>query len=107
MGTPSSVPVAAGAAQRGRLASPALRHAIAALLAFALLAGAGSFAPKWLTFLLTMAAGNGLVSLGIVCLMRGARRNRDGRRRAHQIRRAWVRWNRPSGRNISTMAMTT
>ena len=48
-----------------------MRHAAAALGAFALLAGVGSFAPKWLTFLLTMAAGNGLVSLGIVCLMRG------------------------------------
>ena len=27
--------------------------------------------PKWLTFLITMAAANGLVSLGIVVLMRG------------------------------------
>ena len=27
--------------------------------------------PKWLTFLITMAAANGLVSLGIVGLMRG------------------------------------
>ncbi len=32
---------------------------------------AGLFAPKWLTFLVTMAAANGLVSLGIVGLMRG------------------------------------
>jgi branched-chain amino acid transport system permease protein len=32
---------------------------------------AGWFFPKWLTFLLTMAAANGLVSLGIVGLMRG------------------------------------
>lgn len=39
--------------------------------AFALLAIAGWLAPKWLTFLVTMAAGNGLVSLGIVALMRG------------------------------------
>jgi len=31
----------------------------------------GWFAPKWLTFLVTMAAANGLVSLGIVGLMRG------------------------------------
>lgn len=31
----------------------------------------GLFAPKWLTFLVTMAAANGLVSLGIVGLMRG------------------------------------
>lgn len=32
---------------------------------------AGMFMPKWLTFLITMAAANGLVSLGIVVLMRG------------------------------------
>lgn len=37
----------------------------------ALLCIAGLFAPKWLTFLVTMAAANGLVSLGIVGLMRG------------------------------------
>jgi len=36
-----------------------------------LLAAAGYVFPRWLTFLLTMAAGNGLVSLGIVALMRG------------------------------------
>jgi len=39
--------------------------------AFVLLAAAGYVFPRWLTFLLTMAAGNGLVSLGIVALMRG------------------------------------
>ncbi|HEY2188314.1 MAG TPA: branched-chain amino acid ABC transporter permease, partial [Caldimonas sp.] len=39
--------------------------------AFAVLAAAGWVFPRWLTFLLTMAAGNGLVSLGIVGLMRG------------------------------------
>jgi branched-chain amino acid transport system permease protein len=71
MGTPSSVPVPAGVAPGGLFASPGVRHAAAALGAFALLALVGSFAPKWLTFLLTMAAGNGLVSLGIVGLMRG------------------------------------
>ena len=32
---------------------------------------AGMAMPKWLTFLITMAAANGLVSLGIVMLMRG------------------------------------
>ena len=37
----------------------------------AVLCVAGLFAPKWLTFLVTMAAANGLVSLGIVGLMRG------------------------------------
>ena len=36
----------------------------------ALLLG-GWFLPKWLTFLITMAAANGMVSLGIVMLMRG------------------------------------
>jgi ABC-type branched-subunit amino acid transport system permease subunit len=41
------------------------------LMACAALAVAGWFAPKWLTFLVTMAAANGLVSLGIVGLMRG------------------------------------
>jgi branched-chain amino acid transport system permease protein len=35
------------------------------------LAAAGLFMPKWLTFLITMSAANGLVSLGIVVLMRG------------------------------------
>ena len=39
--------------------------------ACALLCVGGLFAPKWLTFLVTMAAANGLVSLGIVGLMRG------------------------------------
>lgn len=37
---------------------------------FCTLALAGRWMPGWLTFLLTMAAGNGLVSLGIQCLMR-------------------------------------
>jgi ABC-type branched-subunit amino acid transport system permease subunit len=32
---------------------------------------AGAFLPKWLTFLVTMAAARGLVSLGIVLVMRG------------------------------------
>ena len=71
MGTPSSVPLPAGPAPRGRATGAGLRHAAVALGAFALLAVVGSLAPKWLTFLLTMAAGNGLVSLGIVGLMRG------------------------------------
>ncbi len=44
---------------------------IRGIVAFVLLAAAGYAAPRWLTFLLTMAAGNGLVSLGIVGLMRG------------------------------------
>jgi branched-chain amino acid transport system permease protein len=41
------------------------------LTACAVLCLAGWFMPKWLTFLITMAAANGLVSLGIVGLMRG------------------------------------
>jgi branched-chain amino acid transport system permease protein len=59
---------APGAAHAER--SGARRIAIA-LAAFALLAACGWFFPRWLTFLLTMAAGNGLVSLGIVGMMRG------------------------------------
>ena len=47
------------------------RHLMLGLAAFAVLAVAGLFSPKWLTFLVTMAAANGLVSLGIVGLMRG------------------------------------
>ena len=41
------------------------------IAAFALLAAVGYLAPKWLTYLITMSAGHGLVSLGIVALMRG------------------------------------
>ena len=53
-------------------ALPAHRRTVAlGALAFAGLAVAGFFSPKWLTFLITMAAANGLVSLGIVGLMRG------------------------------------
>ena len=47
------------------------RLALLGLAAFVALALAGWFSPKWLTFLVTMAAANGLVSLGIVGLMRG------------------------------------
>ena len=47
------------------------RTVVFGVLAFAALAVAGYFSPKWLTFLITMAAANGLVSLGIVGLMRG------------------------------------
>ena len=64
---------AAGArlnAHRSFMDSPA-RLALAGVAAFAALAVAGWFSPRWLTFLVTMAAANGLVSLGIVALMRG------------------------------------
>jgi branched-chain amino acid transport system permease protein len=37
----------------------------------AFLLAAGAFLPKWLLFLCTMSAANGIVSLGIVLLMRG------------------------------------
>ncbi len=56
----------------GRRATSSRGRTVAlGLGAFAVLAVAGWFSPKWLTFLVTMAAANGLVSLGIVCLMRG------------------------------------
>jgi ABC-type branched-subunit amino acid transport system permease subunit len=41
------------------------------MLFIVLLIAVGAFLPKWLTFLLTMAASHGLVSLGILFLMRG------------------------------------
>ena len=63
-GSLSATPDNAAAPARGRTL-------LAGLAAFALLAVAGFFSPKWLTFLVTMAAANGLVSLGIVGLMRG------------------------------------
>lgn len=47
------------------------RIVLLGLACCAALCVAGLFAPKWLTFLVTMAAANGLVSLGIVGLMRG------------------------------------
>ena len=56
--------------RRAFMDSPA-RLALAGLFTFAALAAAGWFSPRWLTFLVTMAAANGLVSLGIVALMRG------------------------------------
>ena len=62
----SSLPVAAAA--RGPSVGRVL--ALGIPCAAALTVG-GLFMPKWLTFLITMAAANGLVSLGIVVLMRG------------------------------------
>ena len=65
---PATPPVAAGRATAG------IGHGrtIALGVGFcALLCVGGLFAPRWLTFLLTMAAANGMVSLGIVGLMRG------------------------------------
>ena len=42
----------------------------AGLLCIVLLLLAGTAMPRWLTFLITMSAANGLVSLGIALLMR-------------------------------------
>lgn len=46
------------------------RTLMVGVLCIALMLAAGAVMPSWLTFLLTMAAANGLVSLGIVLLMR-------------------------------------
>ena len=52
--------------------APSRARIVGGGLAFTLaLALAGLLMPKWLTFLITMAAAQGLVSLGIVLLMRG------------------------------------
>ncbi len=51
--------------------APRWRGVALALASCALLAAAGLVMPRWLIFLLTMSAANGLVSLGIVGLMRG------------------------------------
>ena len=50
--------------------SSSMRTLIAGLACIAILLVAGTVMPKWLTFLITMSAANGLVSLGIVSLMR-------------------------------------
>jgi ABC-type branched-subunit amino acid transport system permease subunit len=47
------------------------RTLAAGIVLIVLLIAAGIVMPKWLTFLITMAASHGLVSLGIVLLMRG------------------------------------
>ncbi len=51
--------------------APGLRFLLAGVAFTVLLIVTGAFMPKWLTFLVTMAASHGLVSLGIVLLMRG------------------------------------
>jgi branched-chain amino acid transport system permease protein len=66
-----AVTLTAPASVGSRAAGSPLRIALAGLGFTALLALAGLFMPKWLTFLITMAAAQGLVSLGIVLLMRG------------------------------------
>ena len=47
------------------------RSLLAGIAFTALLLGVGAFLPKWLVYLITMAAAHALVSLGIVLLMRG------------------------------------
>jgi len=64
-----SLPSAAASSSTG--GASALRVVVGGLLCAAVLVIGGLFIPKWLTFLITMAAANGLVSLGIVVLMRG------------------------------------
>ncbi len=59
------------ASRRASAAVPRGRFLLAGAAFAAALLAAGLFMPKWLTFLLTMAASHGLVSLGIVLLMRG------------------------------------
>ncbi len=51
--------------------APGARFLLAGVAFTVVLVIAGLFMPKWLTFLITMAASHGLVSLGIVLLMRG------------------------------------
>jgi branched-chain amino acid transport system permease protein len=48
-----------------------MRTVFSGLAGIAILLGAGLLAPKWLLFLCTMSAANGIVALGIVLLMRG------------------------------------
>jgi len=45
--------------------------AVAGVIGTALLLALGALLPKWLLFLTTMSAANGIVSLGIVLMMRG------------------------------------
>jgi ABC-type branched-subunit amino acid transport system permease subunit len=67
----SAVPLPSTNATRGGAGGSTRGVVLAGALCAAVLAAAGLAMPKWLTFLVTMAAANGLVSLGIVILMRG------------------------------------
>jgi ABC-type branched-subunit amino acid transport system permease subunit len=67
----SAVPLPSVSSEAATAGTSAARVVTAALICAAVLIAAGLFIPKWLTFLVTMAAANGLVSLGIVVLMRG------------------------------------
>jgi ABC-type branched-subunit amino acid transport system permease subunit len=48
-----------------------MKTVVLGLIGMAILLAAGLFVPKWLLFLCTMSAANGIVALGIVLLMRG------------------------------------
>ncbi len=63
--------LSASAPQPAAAAASRSRIALIGILFTLVLALAGLAMPKWLTFLITMAAAQGLVSLGIVLLMRG------------------------------------
>ena len=52
------------------VSSSSARTLVAGVVCIAILLIAGVAMPKWLSFLITMSAANGLVSLGIVSLMR-------------------------------------
>ncbi|MDM0075699.1 branched-chain amino acid ABC transporter permease [Variovorax sp. J2P1-59] len=67
----AAIPNPSAIAPLRRASAGGWRGAALGVGAFAVLAVAGWFSPRWLTFLVTMSAANGLVSLGIVCLMRG------------------------------------
>lgn len=67
----STVPVSISAASAASQPASISRTLMMCIAGIVLLIAAGSVMPKWLTFLITMAASHGLVSLGIVLLMRG------------------------------------
>lgn len=68
----STTPTLTLAATPAPSAPRSRRHLVLGSLGITLaLLVTGWFMPKWLTFLITMAASHGLVSLGIVVLMRG------------------------------------
>jgi ABC-type branched-subunit amino acid transport system permease subunit len=68
---PVSVALAHPAAGAGMQSASRTRFLFAGVAITAALLLAGALMPKWLTFLITLAASHGLVSLGIVLLMRG------------------------------------
>ena len=67
----SALPLPSTVAARSGANGSTRRVVLAGALCALALVAAGLALPKWLTFLVTMAAANGLVSLGIVVLMRG------------------------------------